>query len=379
VYYDLEGGWKYTFAGAHLCGKPRKIEYKIPPVAMLYVAEPLKGAFSVSMADELYPIQSIVDRLCERIGLAVELSPANTVWVPEGSEVKASMISNEIGAVYNYRPLPGMSASPITVATPPAIDPQYLTLLEFWTRQGYEITGISQLSAMAKKPSGLNSGVALQTVEDVESDRHNLALQSFVRFLMNTAKVCIEVFPADEEILPKHTGRANIKWREIKKEHDAFSIQFSASSSLSKDPKVKMEQIEKLLAMKLLNPSLATSLLEFPDLERAYSITSSSYDACQRIIERAVEDGDDDFYEVVDLAQIYREAANTLLQLDANDEDPATLARIVKLLAKVKGKMDASAAAAAPAVSPPGVADMKPPTAPGPTGPLPMTGAPGPA
>jgi hypothetical protein len=380
VYYDLEGGKKYIFVDAKLCGTPTKYEAKIPPVAMLYLEEPLKGAFSCSMADDLYTIQAQVDSLCERIHLALELSPANTIWVPEGSDVKASMLSNEIGAVYNYRPLPGTSGTPVIISTPPAIDPQYLSMLEFWTRQGFEITGISQLSAMAKKPSGLNSGVALQTVEDVESDRHNLILQAYIRFLMNIAKICIEVFPPDEEILPNRTGRADIKWKDIKKERDSFSIQFSASSSLSKDPKVKMEQIEKLIAMKILNPSLAASMLEFPDLENAYSITSASYDACQRIIERAIEDNVFDFYEVVELNQLYREISTTLLQLDANDEDVVTLERLVKLLGIVKQKLDAVTKAQTPPapVQGPGAPpqEMKPPTAPGPTGPLPVNAGP---
>jgi hypothetical protein len=378
VYYDLEGGKKYTFVDAKLCGSPSKYASKMPPVALLYLEEPLKGAFSCSMADDLYTIQAQVDSLCERIHLAMELSPANTIWVPEGSEVKASMLSNEIGAVYNYRPMPGMTGTPVFVSTPPAIDPQYLSMLEFWVRQGFEITGISQLSAMAKKPSGLNSGVALQTVEDVESDRHNLILQAYIRFLMNIAKICIEVFPPDEEILPNKTGRADIKWRDIKKERDSFSIQFSATSSLSKDPKTKMEQIEKLIAMKILNPSLAASMLEFPDLENAYSITSASYDNWQRVIERAVEDGEYDFYEVGDLAQGYREASTTLLQLDANDEKPETLERIVKLMSIIKGKMDAVNAASAPPVAGPGAPpeQMKPPSAPGPTGPLPVSAGP---
>jgi hypothetical protein len=319
-----------------------------------------------------------VDSLCNKIHLAYELSPANTTWVMQGSEVKASVLSNEIGAVYPFKPVPGVSSPPVIVATPPALDRGYLPMLQFWIEQGYNITGISQLSAQAKKPSGLNSGVALQTVEDVESDRHNPWLQSFIRFFMDAANVAIQVFPSGAEVLPKKMGRARIKWVDIKHERDSFSIQFSASSSLSKDPKTKMEQIEKLIAMKIINPALAANLLEFPDLESAYSITAASYDYNQRIIERAVEDGTFDFHEVTDLTQLFAETVNTLMRLDANDEKPEVLQNLVHLLEVVKGKMDAmdaSAKAEMEAQQPPDFPG-KPPVAPGPTGPLPMEAPP---
>lgn len=371
IYYDLLEGKKYQFADTHLISED-EIEYKIPPVATLYREEPLKGAFSVAMADDLYTVQTQIDSLCERIHLALELSPANSIWIPAGSEVKPSMISNEIGAIYQYRPVPGAEGGGVFVSTPQPIDPSYIQFLEFWIRTGYEMLGISQLSAQAKKPSGLNSGVALQTVEDVESERHNPILQSYIRLLMEVAKISIEVFPKGGDVLPQRRSRAQIKWADIKREHESFSIQFSASSSLSKDPKVKMEQVEKLIAMGIINPAMAASILEFPDLEGAYSITSSSYDYCQKIIERAVEKGVFDFYEVVNLQQLFGESVNTLLRLDANEEDREVLERLVTLIKLVKAKMDEVNAA----IAPPQLAPMKPPTAPGPTGPLPMEAAP---
>lgn len=382
IYYDLIEKKRYTFADTLLIGEDA-IEYDIPPVATLYREEPIKGAFSVSMADDLYTVQRQIDMLCQRISLAVALSPAMTIFVPEGSQVKSSMVSNQIGQVLDYRPIPGTEAG-VVVATPRPIDPAYVSMLEFWIRTGYEMLGISQLSAMAKKPSGLNSGVALQTVEDVESERHNPILQSYIRLLMDLAKIAIEVFPEGEEVLPRKSGRAQIKWSDIKRERKAFSIQFSASSSLSKDPKVKMEQIEKLISMQIINPALAASLLEFPDLEGAYSITSSSYDYCQRIIERAVEENRYDFYEVVNVQQLFGEVANTLLRLDANEEKPEVLDRLVKLLAITKDKMDGINEILNPPPPPPPppppapalAPEMLPPVAPGPTGPLPM--APGP-
>jgi hypothetical protein len=249
--------------------------------------------------------------------------------------------------------MPTPSGSGITVSTPRPIDPMYTQLLDMFEKKIYEMEGISQLSAQSKKPGGLNSGVALDTLQDVESERHNVLLQAMIKMYMDVAKICIQVFPDSANVLPEKTGRADIKWKDIKIAKDLFTVQFSSSSSLSKDPKTKMEQIEKLQSLNLINPGMIASLLDLPDLNEAYSVMTASYDYSQKIIERALEDGEFNFYEVGDIKQLYSEVVTTILRLDANDEKPEIIANAVLLLAKVKDKMDEIESAMAPPMPPP--------------------------
>ena len=383
VYYDLIDQQRWDFIADKLVRK-KKIDFTVNPIVMLFLEEPLKGGYSTSMADNLYTIQAQVDVLCQRIHLAIELSPANAIFTPKGSEIKASMFTNEIGAFYEFMPIPEVRHPPVIVATPPAIDNQYLQMLQYWKTAAFQQEGISELSAQAKKPSGLNSGVALQTLEDVESERHNPALLLYIDFLMKVAKTMIQVFPEDEEILPKREGalgRARVTWKDIKQERENYNVQFSASSSLSKDPMVKMQQIEKMIAMRILDQSLAAVFMDMPDLEGAYDINHASYDDCERIVERAAEEGKTDFFEVVNLQQLLAVAVNNLLRLDAHDEKPEVLQNILSLIKVVQGKVNDIKAAAAPPAPPAlgpgqqppatGPGAMAPPGVAGPTGNLP--------
>ena len=123
-------------------------------------------------------------------------------------------------------------------------------------------------------------------------------------------------------------------------------MQFSASSSLSKDPKVKMEQIEKLLSMNVVDQSMAATLLEMPDLEGAYSIATAAYNANEKIIERVIEQGPDPvngftYFECTDVRGLFKQAVNMLLRLDASDEKPEVLQRLVDFITKVKTDIDA--------------------------------------
>ena len=105
------------------------------------------------------------------------------------------------------------------------------------------MVGISQLSAQSKKPTGLNSGVALQTMEDVESERFEEQLNPGYSLLCRNCKTCLRVFPKGETILPDTPNRVAIKWSDIVAEEKKMQIQFSAADSLSKDPSIKVTAI----------------------------------------------------------------------------------------------------------------------------------------
>jgi hypothetical protein len=371
IYYDLMNKMRYKYIGSTLI-EEAKIEYDQPPFVWIYYNDPVKGVFSDSMIDVVYRIQKMIDDITYKITAAIELSPANTTYVPKGSDIKTSVLaSSKTGDIFEYN-LPSTGGSPVIVATPPVMDGQWIQLLELFEQKAYNLLGVSQLSAQAKKPSGLNSGVALQTMEDVESERHNVLVNNFIHFQKDIAERMIDIFPDDEDILPRRSGRSNIKWRDVRKERDLFNIQTSSGSSLSKDPKVKMEQIEKLISMKIIAPELASTLLEFPDLEGAYSISTASYDCNEKIIERALEDGPDKetgqyhFYEVTNIQQLYAQTVNMLLRLDANDEKTETLENLVGLLNQVKGMIDEIQAAVAP--PPPEMPAPGPPPMPPPPG-----------
>jgi len=359
VYYNMYEKKQYKFLASD-CIEERELKYDVIPFEMLWYRRPIKGWGSASMADSLMPIQEQIDRVAMTIHEALELNPANTIFVPQiagstdspGAGIKASEFSNQIGNIYPYKTAPGLPASPVMVATPAPVDPMYIQLLDKFITFAYQMEGVSQLSAQSKKPSGVNSGVALDTLEDVESERFNSWLQDYIHFYPAIAELCIKVFPEDDDILPNRTGRAAIKWRDIVKERDSFNIQTSPVSNLSRDPKTKMEQIEKLMSMQIIKPAMAASLLEFADVDKAYSIASASYDDCQRIIERAIEKGTYDFYEVVDINQLYLEAVNTLMLLDADDEDGKVMENLVGFIVIVKNKVDMLKAATTPPPAP---------------------------
>lgn len=338
IYWNLARKEKHYFINGQHAGMD-KIEYSALPLVPIWFSPPVKSGKSVSLVDLVFPLQIELDDIVERIHAAAAINPGNMAFIPKGSNIKPSMVSNEFGAVYEYQPVPDAGQGQITIATPRFIDPQYFQAAAYYEQKIYEMTGTSQLSAQAKKPAGADSGKALETLEDVESDRHNVILQSLIKFYMDLANVIIEVFPEGEDILPDDKGK--VKWRDLKRERKAYRIQFSATSALSKDPKTKLEQIEKMVGMGLIKPEVSASLMEMPDLEDAYSIATAAYDDAQKIIERVIETGKMDFYEAVPLQLMLLETTNTLARLDANDEKQEILERLSAFLGFIVAKQQA--------------------------------------
>ena len=342
--WDLYSGEKWEIYENKQLSEPEKLDYEIygglfrRPFVEIYYSKPLKGSFSTSLVDDLYPIQRQVDELVKRLDVATRNSVISMIMVPKGSGIKSSDIEN---GVHAYEYMPGESGGrSVEILTPPPINDAYKGMLEFYRDQMYEIAGISQLSAQAKAPSNLDSGKALDTMEDIESDRFNTQLQQFTHFLVDVVRVAIDCFPKGKPVIKK-TGLDKVTWGDARKERDSFSLQFSAASSLSKNPEEKQNEIAFLYNMGLVDRTQIAGFYDQPDLENVFSSTNAESNYIDKIIDRAIKDGDTDYYETVPLDQLKRRITTTINKLEGAGEEKKIIDRLVDLLEKCNSQADA--------------------------------------
>lgn len=337
-YYDLYSGNKWEFYGSELVREPMKLDYSQygglyrRPFIECFYTKPMKGFWSVSLADDLYPIQRQVDELVRRFDNATRSMPLAIGFVPKGSGLKATQIGN---AVTLYDVLSGSENGQVQFITPNPMSQEWLNLLEMYMSKAYELSGISKMSAQSKKPADVESGKALQTLEDVESDRFNVQLQQHTHFLVDIARVCIDVFPAGKTILPPKIMRDDITWGEARNERDKYSIQFSAASILSKDPDKKMAQVQAMINGGFIDRSMASHFMQLPDLEGVFTVTSANFDAAERIVQDCIEGHELEFWETVDLTTLTAEIVKKINILIAVQDDQKYIRRLAELLEKV--------------------------------------------
>ena len=336
-YYDTMEHIKAVFVQELNIVKQDKYDANIIPYLQINYSDPIKGNTSQSVVDQLYGIQMKIDEILGVTGEAINKNPGVTFFVPKSSNIKTNMLSNRTGQVVQYDPVPGQSQAPITAVTSDIISPQFIEMLKQLKQDAYEIVGISQLSATSQKPTGLNSGVALSTMEDIESDRFETQLNNVIRLYVDIAKACIEIFPAEEEVLPADLNRSDITWADIIKARNNMKIQFSAGQSLDKDPSKKLDQLTALAAAKVIPQSHIATLMELPDLQAGYNVANNAFNAVYTFIDSVLDTGviPDVIPEYLptDKGQLLEtEVVNTILSLAVKPAINAPDIELLKLL-----------------------------------------------
>ena len=317
VYYDTVDQVKAVYISELDFVTIEKYEGNRVPFIFLWYNNPINGGSSVSVVDMLFGLQQEINVLMSKVKDASQLSPALTFFLPDDATIKSTQINNRVGNIVTYKATSDMSGSPVTVATPAFIDNQYITLIQQLKETAYEMVGISQLSAQSKKPTGLNSGVALQTMEDVESERFEEQLNQVIRCYVEIAKTCLRVFPKNDTILPDTPNRVSIKWSDIVSEEKKMQIQFSAADSLSKDPSVKLQQLQQLAAVGVIPQERIAQFMELPDLEGGYSLSNNAINAVLSAIRDCIENDIMEIPDYIPIPMLKTEIVNTQLSLRA--------------------------------------------------------------
>lgn len=350
VYYDLFNKKRYDIYDTYFFFE-KSLDFDCCPVNFIFYNRPVKGFFSTSAIDDTYGIQHQIDEMGDRVDAATRTAPFAFITVPRSanSRIRNSQMSNEPYIIIEYDAIGGGKPE---INTPSPISGEYQAMIDALETKLFNQLGVSQLSAQSKKPAGVTSGVALQTLEDVESDRFNVLVSDVVEAYVNLAKILIQVLPGNEEILPKTLlRRDSVTWAEVKKNYKLYQIQFSSTSSLSKDPATKMEQINQLVNMGFLSKEVAAKFLDMPDLEKAFEDITAAEDYCNFIIDKAVETGSYEFYEVVDLNYLFNRVVTTACRISTSGDEEA-IKRLIGLMDFIQGKIISLQTPDVPAVQP---------------------------
>src|SRR5574344_1384168 len=357
IYYDI-----FNHTKAYYCSDTSKLVFSEPyesdelPFVYLHYSTPVFGNTSLAVSDMLYSIQLEINQIMAKIKDASQLNPANTYFVPDESNIKVSQINNRIGNIIKYRATPNMTSSPITVSTPPFIDNQYIEILDKFIEKGYEMVGISALSASSKKPTGVDSGIALTTLEDTESERFETQLNQVIKCYIEIAKKCIAVFPTNANILPESTSRVPNKWKDIVEETDKMVIQKSSADALSKDPAEKLKELQSLAQAGIIPASRVATFLEIPDINSGFSLTTNAINAVLSVIDDCLKNDNFDIPVYIPYDMLEEEILNTQLSLrsanyEKNKKDIDKLSKLYDIAEDEKKKWmatkDAQAQAAA--------------------------------
>lgn len=316
--------------------KKEKYEHDIIPVATIKYTEPVVGNNSLSIPDMLCGIQIEVDELMKRIAKASRKNPGMTIAIPNASNIAVGELNNEIGNIIQYNT--AGSDQPVSVMTPAFISEQYMSLLDDLIEKAYNLVGISQLTAQGKKTPGLDSGIALATQEDIESDRFQSVLTSYIQLYTTVAKIIVQIATDDDSIMKPSRYDLKLTWKDVREDYGKMRLEFSAADSLSKDPSEKLKQLQALATAGIIPATQIASLLEIPDINRGYSAANNGFNCTQSIIDACIYDDKYEIPDYVPIEMVKEQVVNMQLSLraaegatDSNEDDIAKLNRLFQV------------------------------------------------
>jgi hypothetical protein len=259
----------------------------------LYVQEPSHGVWGDGFVVQLMPMQIELDNLLNMTRNSMKLSGLR-IAIDSTSAINSMSIAGIPCSVIKFQDKP-----PIPLVFPAVAPEVYAHMDRIWQRM-FEVPGISQLSAQSQKPAGLNSGKALQTYADIESERFQVSFRLyqdlFLRLARQTIALAREIAEENPGFMVKCITRKTmkaVKWADADLDDNDFAMKEYATSAFALTPEARMQQIQDSLnsGSPLITPQEGRRLLNDPDLDAFDAMADASYNLVMDQISDILEDG----------------------------------------------------------------------------------------
>lgn len=278
-----KGKYAKTISTARLESKEYTRRY-YPFVSMCYTKK-LFGFYGLSLSEDILGIQLEINKLLRTIAKAQHLVSSPQVWLSSESAGVTNQLSNKIGGRNYYK------GKPPLFLVPQAMGAEVYSHLEWLIQKSYQATGVSQLSATGKKPSGVDAKVALRELQDIESERFQVTEQAYDEMYLDLVPIVMdlteELSQIDNNLMVKVAGRKEmeaIQWKNVRMEMDQYIYQVFPSSLLPSTPTGRLQFVQEMMQSGIYDRESAVALMDFPDTEAANSQITATRDAVMRIL-----------------------------------------------------------------------------------------------
>jgi hypothetical protein len=244
-------------------------DYK-PPFVFIRYNTPVIGFYGDSLAGEMSGFQYEVNYTTETLRMAHRVAPTGIWLTDDNTGIPDSYWDNEVGVVIKRRP-----GSQVEYISPPAANEQTYGWLERCSEGALRWSGISEMSANAEKPKGIQAARALQTLTDVEADNFALLERAYEQLYLDIADRLIDQFKAmasesDGELkilVPQKRSLLRVNWADVDLERDATVMQTFPVNLLGRTPASRLQSVNDLFNAGVIDRGLYLKLLDAPDID----------------------------------------------------------------------------------------------------------------
>ena len=187
-------------------------------------------------------------------------------------------------------PYEGGTPPIITEANP--FGAQEMEFLQYSVQNFWDAIGISQVSAAARREQGVNSGIALMTLNDTKAGRQLQKAQRYEQAYVDLAHQYVErlreLSKEHPELLIQWPGKSmlrSVKFTDADVDDDMFTVTVGASSALPHDPAGRQQMVSELYQQGMISQETAKTLIGWPDLDNELNLETAAQEYVDALIE----------------------------------------------------------------------------------------------
>jgi len=302
---------RHVIATSNDCLNPEDREYErrcFPIIPFRYDRRRL-GYTGMGICELVGSIQNNINEVLQTYQTSISMHGVPKWIVPNEGNVLRNHLNDLIGSVIGYDSSGpgGEPVPPPQLTTFPSMPSDVMQWIETLSSQLNQSIGVSILAVSSQKPQGLNSGEAIRTFVDVESDRFQMLGKNWEAFHVEIYKHFVELATSiaeEQKSYPVRVMKSDkqqhtlevLDWKDakglIEKE---WEITCFPISSLPSSPAGQLEYVQDLMQLgpNVIDPETALELLNFPDTSSYINLRLSG----RRLIEKTV-------YEILDSGKI---------------------------------------------------------------------------
>lgn len=249
------------------------------PISLLRAWEPQaggrgwdQGIYGHGLLERLDSAQFTIDELVRHVDESLRYSRLR-IFMPDGANVSEADISDRnIGAVIRY------SGDGVpSFQNPPVLGPEVMSVLSEWRSSLYQLAGMDESVASSQKPAGVDSGLAMRTYHDFQSQTYVDHMKRYGRLVVDVVERLIGVAAmrckADPEAAREWRVRYSvggdaasvISWDDVDVERDGFVMSLEEASPVADSRSGRIQEMEEDAAAGRISQDELVRLREDPD------------------------------------------------------------------------------------------------------------------
>ncbi len=236
------------------------------PFAMIGYSSPISGYWPQGLVEQLEGFQYEISMMAEKVSESHATIGGCIVSIPNNSGVTDTHLINGIG--WGLRHNPGAEPK---FFNPEPVHPATYQRLRDLPQDALADVGLSQMSTQSQKPAGIDSGIGLQTLDDIETERFIIFGRAYEAWCLDIARQFVdcaaEIARNEGEYaveVPLKGGMLSLKWADVS--IDDFELKVFSTSTLPQQPAARLDKLQTLFDAGVVDRAVFLRELDAPEL-----------------------------------------------------------------------------------------------------------------